>query len=180
MSQWWLGDTSSWLYRVAAREMRGLTGFDQVALFRFTAQGTAEVLAASTANSAPASTPAPAPIRYARNQPRLIADIDAPTVPIIGTPPLDLSLSALAAASPSEIASLRTFGASAAFLVPIMRRDQTRGLLACHHPAPQRPSFATRAACALFGEFLSFLLEQAEHDHPAPHPSPPQKKFRTR
>ncbi|MDE2405932.1 MAG: GAF domain-containing protein [Sphingomonadales bacterium] len=163
---------------LAARMMRGLTGFDRVKVYRFEPDGGGEVVAESAAGGIdsfrglhfPASDiPAQARALYARNLLRIISDIDDPTVPIVPAQgpdgnPLDLSMSGLRAVSPIHIEYLRNMGVKASLSVSIMRRGKLWGLIACHHYAPLVLAYPVRTACELFGEFFSFLLEQAEDE----------------
>ena len=162
------------LCKLAARQLRGLTGFDRVMVYRFEHDGAGEVIAESKSASIdgflgmhfPASDiPAQARRLYARNILRIITDVDDPTVPIMPAldpngDPLDLSMSGLRAVSPIHIEYLRNMGVKASMSVSIMREGQLWGLMACHHYEPLRLDYAVRTACELFGEFMSFLLEQ--------------------
>lgn len=160
----------------AARQLRGLTGFDRVMVYRFEPGGAGEVVAESINGQVdsfrglhfPASDiPAQARRLYARNILRIISDVDDPTVPIVpaagpGGNPLDLSMSGLRAVSPIHIEYLRNMGVKASMSVSIMRRGELWGLMACHHHAPLHLNYSVRTAAELFGEFLAFLLEQVD------------------
>ena len=83
-------------YRVAAREMRALTGFDRVMIYRFDPDGSGEVIAeAARAGLEPylglhypaSDIPQQARLLYRRNWLRIIPDITAAPSPI--TPALD-------------------------------------------------------------------------------------------
>jgi len=103
-------------YRVAAREMRGLTGFDRVMVYRFDHDGSGEVIAESARGGLesylglhyPASDiPRQARILYERNWLRIIPDISARSAAVepglIDGRPLDLSMSVLRSVSPIHI-----------------------------------------------------------------------------
>ncbi|HEY0957639.1 MAG TPA: HWE histidine kinase domain-containing protein [Novosphingobium sp.] len=166
------------LCEIAARQLRGLTGFDRVMVYRFAPDGAGEVIAENRGSRIdsfkgqhfPASDiPAQARALYARNMLRIIADVDDPTVPIVPTvnprgEPLDLSMSGLRAVSPIHIEYLGNMGVKASMSVSIMRRGKLWGLMACHHYTPLRLSYSIRTAAELFGEFFSFLLDQSEVD----------------
>lgn len=166
------------LCNAAARQLRGLTGFDRVMVYRFGADGAGEVIAESRRNAIdsfkgqhfPASDiPAQARALYSRNMLRIISDVDDPTVEIVPTfnpngEPLDLSMSGLRAVSPIHIEYLKNMGIKASMSVSIMRRGKLWGLMACHHYTPLRLSYSVRTAAELFGEFFSYLLDQTEVD----------------
>jgi light-regulated signal transduction histidine kinase (bacteriophytochrome)/CheY-like chemotaxis protein len=164
------------LCHLAARQLRGLTGFDRVMVYRFEHDGAGEVVAESRNGRVdsflglhfPASDiPAQARRLYTRNMLRIISDVDDPTVPILPAAnpsgaALDLSMSGLRAVSPIHIEYLRNMGVKASMSVSILRNGELWGLMACHHYSPLRLDYAVRTACELFGEFMSFLLEQTE------------------
>ncbi|WP_423140800.1 HWE histidine kinase domain-containing protein [Parablastomonas sp. CN1-191] len=171
-------DSVEGLCAAAARQMRALTGFDRVMVYRFEPSGAGEVVAESTAGDHgsymgmhfPASDiPAQARALYARNLLRIISDVDDPTVPVIPAvnpdgDPLDLSMSGLRAVSPIHIEYLRNMGVGASMSVSIMRRGKLWGLIACHHYGPLKLAYSLRTACELFGEFFAYLLEQVDVD----------------
>ncbi len=144
-------------YRVAAREMRGLTGFDRVMVYRFAHDGSGEVIAESARGGLesylglhyPASDiPRQARILYERNWLRIIPDISATPAAVepglIAGRPLDLSMSVLRSVSPIHIEYLQNMGVGASMSVSILRDGKLWGLFACHHyGAAQR---AVRAA----------------------------------
>ncbi len=168
-------------HRVAAREMRALTGFDRVMVYRFDHDGSGEVVAESAASGLesylglryPASDiPQQARVLYERNWLRLIADINAVPSPIeppldAAGRPLDLSKSVLRSVSPIHVEYLRNMGVSASMSVSILQDGKLWGLFACHHYAPHRVSFARRTAAELFGQMFSLLLENRERERDA-------------
>ena len=165
-------------YRMAAREMRALTAFDRVMVYRFDQDGSGEVIAESARGDLgsylgqryPASDiPRQARVLYERNWLRLIADINAPASAIEPAldqtgHPLDLSRSVLRSVSPIHVEYLRNMGVSASMSVSILRDGKLWGLFACHHYAPHRVSFGRRTAAELFGQMFSFLMENRERE----------------
>ncbi|WP_165251917.1 ATP-binding protein [Paludisphaera soli] len=156
--------------RVAAMETRSLTGFERVLVYRFDADWHGEVCAEDAAEGLvplmglhfPASDiPEQARRLYHENPSRLIADVDAPAVPIVAAPgpdadrPLDLSLAALRAVSPMHIQYLRNMGARTSMSFSLMRDGRLWGLLSCmHYSEPRYVPPAVRNAC----EFLAALV----------------------
>jgi light-regulated signal transduction histidine kinase (bacteriophytochrome) len=166
-------------YRMAARELRAMTEFDRVMVYRFDDDGSGEVVAESTRTDLgsylglryPASDiPRQARILYERNWLRLIADVNAvpsriePPLDAAGQP-LDLSRSVLRSVSPIHVEYLRNMGVSASMSVSILRDGKLWGLFACHHYAPHRVSFGRRTAAELFGQMFSFLMENREREN---------------
>lgn len=165
-------------YRMAARELRAMTEFDRVMVYRFDHDGSGEVIAESARSDLepylglryPASDiPRQARILYEKNWLRLIADIDdtpsriEPALDCSGQL-LDLSRSVLRSVSPIHVEYLRNIGVSASMSVSILRDGKLWGLFACHHYAPHRVSFGRRTAAELFGQMFSFLMENRERE----------------
>ena len=162
--------------REGARQVHALTGFDRVMVYRFDAAGSGEVVAEALRSGLdsflglnyPASdVPAQARVLYLRSVFRIIADIDAPAVPIIPTvdllgEPFDQSLSILRAVSPIHLEYLRNMGVQASMSISIIVDGKLWGLFACHHYAPRLPGFALRSAAELFGRMFSMMLESRE------------------
>lgn len=164
-------------YRVAAREMRRLTGFDRVMIYRFDHDGSGEVIAESVRGGLdsylglhyPASDiPRQARILYERNWLRIIPDVSAIPVAIepaiLAGQPLDLSMSILRSVSPIHIEYLRNMGIGASMSVSILRDGKLWGLFACHHCVPHTVPFERRTAAELFGQMYSLLMESRERD----------------
>jgi light-regulated signal transduction histidine kinase (bacteriophytochrome)/CheY-like chemotaxis protein len=164
------------LSRIAARELRALTGFDRVMVYRFAPDGSGEVIAESATSGLesflglhyPASDiPRQARVLYERNWLRIIPDTEAQPRPVDSTPEcrgriLDLSQSVLRSVSPIHIEYLRNMGVRASMSVSVLREGRLWGLLACHHYAPLHVSFERRTAAELFGQMFSLLMENRE------------------
>src|SRR6185312_15068666 len=163
-------------FREGARQVRALTGFDRVMVYRFDEVGAGEVVAESVRPGVdsflglhyPASDiPAQARQLYLRNIFRVIADVDAVPVPILPAldakgQALDQSLSVLRAVSPIHIEYLKNMGVAASLSISIIVEGRLWGLFACHHYEPRLPSFSYRTAAELFGQVFSLMLESRE------------------
>ncbi|WP_412759893.1 HWE histidine kinase domain-containing protein [Methylobacterium litchii] len=166
------------LCREAARQMRALTGFDRVMVYRFAPDESGEVIAEAVRSGLdrylglhyPASDiPKQARALYERNWLRIIADVDAPAIPVVPArdptgEPLDLSLSTLRTVSPIHLEYLRNMGVAASLSVSIMRGGRLWGLFACHHTEPRHISLERRTAAELFGQMFSWILESRERE----------------
>ncbi|MGY4801880.1 HWE histidine kinase domain-containing protein [Teichococcus aerofrigidensis] len=171
-------DSFEALCREAVRQIRGLTGFHRVMLYRFDHDGAGEVIAESAASFLssfmglhfPASDiPRQARRLYERNWLRLIGDTEAPSVPVLPLldsrgAPLDLSLSLLRSVSPIHVEYLRNMGVRASMSVSVLRKGRLWGLIACHHNEPLRVPFERRTAAELFGQIFSLMLESCERE----------------
>lgn len=176
-------------YRVAAREMRGLTGFDRVMIYRFDHDGSGEVIAEAARGGLesylglhyPASDiPKQARILYERNWLRIIPDIGARPSPVepqldAAGQPLDLSMSILRSVSPIHIEYLQNMGVGASMSVSILREGKLWGLFACHHYGAHIVPFERRTAAELFGQMFSLLMESRERDGEASYESRARK-----
>ena len=163
-------------YRVAAREMRALTGFDRVMIYRFDQDDSGEVIAESARSGLesylglhyPASDiPHQARRLYERNWLRIIPDIHATPSPIEPAVtghggPFDLSMSVLRSVSPIHIEYLNNMGVRASMSVSILRDGKLWGLFACHHYEPRLIGFGSRTAAELFGQMFSLMMETRE------------------
>lgn len=163
-------------FNEGARQVRALTGFDRVMVYRFAQDGSGEVVA-ETAKPGIGSflglhypaTDIPAQARelYKRNLLRIITDVNAVPVPIMpqrdeSGEPLDLSLSMLRAVSPIHIEYLKNMGVQASMSISILVEGRLWGLFACHHYSPRFPSFERRSVAELFAQMFSMRLESRE------------------
>ena len=160
-------------HRDAARQVRALTGFDRIMIYRFLADGAGEVIAEVAKAGAesflglhyPASDiPTQARALYLKNSFRIIADVSATTSPLISADagsvePLDLSLALTRAVSAIHIEYLRNMGVAASLSISIIVEGRLWGLIACHHDTARLPTFVTRTAAELFGQMYSMGLE---------------------
>ncbi|TXS55540.1 ATP-binding protein [Streptomyces sp. t39] len=160
--------------RIAAHEMRALTGFDRVVVYRFDGEdGPGEVIAEDVCDAwepwlglwFPATDIPPQARRlYRENWIRAIADVDDPTVglhpavrPATGAP-LDLSQSALRTVSEFHLEYLRNIGVRSSMSVSVLLEGRLWGLIACHGAAPLRLAPEVRSACEMFGSAFSMQL----------------------
>ena len=172
-------DTESF-YREGARQVRALTGFDRVMIYRFDKDGSGEVVAEAARSGIgsflgmhyPASDiPKQARKLYQRNLLRMIVDVEADVVPIIPAKdatgaPLDLSLSVLRSVSPIHIEYLKNMGVTASMSISLLVDGKFWGLVACHHySGPRCPSFERRAVCELFAQMFSMRIESRQRQH---------------
>ena len=162
---------------MAVHELRELTGFDRVMLYRFDRDDHGEVLHEEKVPElepfrglhypAP-DIPAPARALYVLNGVRAIADVQAPAVPIVPpcsvdtAAPLDLSLSSLRSVSPVHVEYLSNMGVRASMSISLTRGPRLWGLLACHHRTPRFVPFVVRNACELLGRFIALQMDDLE------------------
>jgi chemotaxis family two-component system sensor kinase Cph1 len=162
----------------AAIEVRELTGFDRVMVYRFDADWHGEVIAEAKREDLeeflglhyPASDiPEQARRLYALSTLRIITDVDyvpAPLMPLLNPQtqaPLDLSLATLRSVSPVHCEYLRNMGVRASMSISLLRDGQLWGLIACHHYAPRFVPYEVRLAAEFLGRSLSWQVAAKEH-----------------
>jgi chemotaxis family two-component system sensor kinase Cph1 len=162
----------------AAIEVRNLTGFDRVMVYRFDADWHGEVIAEAKREGLeeflglhyPASDiPEQARRLYTLSTLRIIVDVDyqpAPLVPQLNPvtkAPVDLSLATLRSVSPIHCEYLRNMGVHASMSISLLRDAKLWGLIACHHYAQRFVPYEVRLASELLGRSLSWQVSSKEH-----------------
>ena len=173
--------TAERLSEIAAEEVRAITGFDRVMVYRFDADWNGEVVAEARRDDLgsflgqhyPASDiPAQARTLYTINWLRLIADVDyvpSPIEPALARP-LDLSWSVLRSVSPIHVEYMRNMKVTASMSVSLVIDGKLAGLIACHHyTGPRHVSYAVRETCEYLGQSLSWHLRMVEGADAARH-----------
>ncbi len=150
-----------------ASEVRRLSGFERVMVYRFDPEWNGEVIAEAKGASPvsyyglrfPANDIPPQVRKLLLACPvRMIADADAAAVPIIsqaggfGGRSLDLTRSVLRSSSPVRLEYLRNMDVRSTMTISIIVEKQLWGMIACHHPAPHRIDHSIRSVCELIGQ----------------------------
>ncbi len=163
----------------AAAEVKRLTGYDRVMVYRFHPDEHGEVVAEEREPGLepylglhyPASDiPRQARKLYLLNHLRVIVDVDYEPAPLLGhlqdagRSPLNMSLAGLRSVSPFHLAYLRNMGVQGTLTISLMRGTRLWGMVTCHHRTPKRVGAQLRAACRLLGQMFS-LLVLAKEDH---------------
>lgn len=165
------------LFQSLAEEVRHLTGYDRVMVYRFmpdqhgVVEGEAlrDGLESYFGLHYPASDIPPQARRlYTLNLIRVIADLSATAVPLeppecpLTGRPLDLTYSSFRSVSPIHIEYLRNMGVAASMSISILNEGQLWGLIACHHYQPRNLSLEIRAACELLGSLAGSYVVTRE------------------
>jgi light-regulated signal transduction histidine kinase (bacteriophytochrome)/ActR/RegA family two-component response regulator/HPt (histidine-containing phosphotransfer) domain-containing protein len=163
--------STSGLFAIATAELRRLTGFDRVLVYRFDADHHGEVIAESCCPELKAllglhfpavDIPPQARAIFARVGLRVISDSFAPPIKLLAgsdtAPSPDLSLTLLRTPSPCHLEYLRNFGSHATATIPITVDGGLWGLLACHHSVASHVPPAVRALCELLGVVTSLMV----------------------
>ncbi len=165
-------NVSSFL-QAATEEVRAVTGFDRVMVYRFAPDESGAVISEAKDEALepylrhhyPASDiPKQARELYLRNRMRLIPDAHYKPAPI--TPelnpltgrPLDLTFSVLRSVSPIHLEYLANMGVAASMSLSLVIEGKLWGLIACHHRKPRQIPLAVRGVCELFAQMISLQL----------------------
>ncbi|MDJ0658387.1 MAG: ATP-binding protein [Crocosphaera sp.] len=150
-----------------AHEIRYITGFDRVMVYRFKEDNSGVVIAEEKPPSLnpfldlhfPATDiPPGAREFYYQNLLQLISNVNAKPVPIIPdrnsqtNKPLNLSLSFLRSFSPCHIEYLKNMGVSASMSLGLIKDNKLWGIIACHHYSPKYISYEVRKICEFLAE----------------------------
>ncbi|MGL6344280.1 MAG: GAF domain-containing protein, partial [Waterburya sp.] len=168
------------LCQAIAQEIKKLTEFDRIMVYRLDEEGSGTVIA-EVANSElepflglryPATDiPKQAKYLYSLNYLRLIPDATYKPVELIPqlnpltNQPLDLSMSVLRSVSPLHTEYLANMGVSASMSISLLKNKQLWGLIACHHNTPKQLPYEIRTVCEFIGQVVSFELAAKEDHH---------------
>jgi chemotaxis family two-component system sensor kinase Cph1 len=165
------------LSKLAAHQVRMVTGFGRVMVYQFDRDGHGHVMAESKEDGYhsymgqrfPASDiPAQARELYALSRIRLIQDANyAPSPLVPGENPVtgarnDLSFAALRSVSPVHLQYMRNMGTLASMSVSLMVKGKLWGLISCHNETPCPLPFEKRTACEQLGQVLALCIESRE------------------
>lgn len=168
------------LAHVLANEVKAITGFDRVMIYRFEADDHGIVIAEAKEAQLESylglhypATDIPAPARHLfhRNWVRHIPDINYTLVPLqplynpLTNHPLDLSCSVLRGVSTYHIEYLQNMGVAGSLTISLIDDQRLWGLIACHHYSPRLVDYETRKTCEFIGQFASIeLVRQQERE----------------
>ncbi|WP_336517896.1 ATP-binding protein [Pollutibacter soli] len=156
-----------------AANIRNITGYDRVMIYRFDAEYNGEVYAESRRDDLEpflglhyphTDIPAQARELYLKNLVRIITDMNYSPVPIytIDDSPdknLDLSYSILRSVSPIHVQYLQNMGVGATLTISLVHNQKLWGLIACHHYSPKNISFEVKIAAQLQGHFITSQID---------------------
>jgi two-component system, chemotaxis family, sensor kinase Cph1 len=165
---------------IAASEVRRITGFDRVKVYRFSADWSGQVIAEDRKPDVPSlldfhfpSSDIPAQSRalYTVNPVRIIPDFSYRPSPLVpdhnpaAGGPIDLSFAVLRSVSPTHVEYMINMGMHGAMSISIVRDGRLWGMISCHNVRPHFVSYEVRQACELIAKVLTWhiaVLEEAE------------------
>ncbi|MEM6967435.1 MAG: ATP-binding protein, partial [Bacteroidota bacterium] len=159
------------LFQIVAREVKSVTGYDRVMVYRFDENYNGAVIAEAKEDhlspflglNYPASDiPKQARQLYFTNRIRIIGDVNGevalmePPLHPATSRPLDMSRCAARGSSPVHLEYLRNMGVHASLSVAIIEDEKLWGLIACHHYADKkRLHYRTRNLVRFMGQIIS-------------------------
>ena len=164
------------LCQSVADDMRDITGYDRVMIYRFDNQYNGEVYAESVGrNIEPflglhyphTDIPVQARELYLKNLMRLIVDVNYKPIPVYtidrgDKKTLDMSYSGLRSVSPIHIQYLQNMGVGATLTISLIHEQKLWGLIACHHYSPKYLNSKTKVSAKLQGHFLTSQIKARE------------------
>lgn len=160
--------------QVAVRQVRALTGFDRVAVYRFAPDDSGEVIAEDVREDLPpwlgmhypaTDIPKQARAMYLKNWLRFIPDaayVPTPLVPAkhpASNRPPDMTHAVLRSVSPIHIEYLHNMGTAATMTISLVEDGRLWGMITCHHQTPHLVSYELRDLCQFLGKTMSALLK---------------------
>jgi chemotaxis family two-component system sensor kinase Cph1 len=165
------------LAETAAREVRRLTRFDRVVIYRFADDGSGEVVAECGVSELPpylglrfpeSDIPRQARELYLRGWIRAIPDaryVPSALVPTLRPDtqtPLDLTRTALRSISPMHLAYLASMGVQASLSASLIVEGRLWGLISCGHGVPTPLPAALRSTCETIARMMSSQIAALE------------------
>ncbi|MEI6329688.1 MAG: ATP-binding protein [Pseudanabaena sp. ELA645] len=160
---------------LVVQEMRELTGFDRVMIYRFNEGGDGTVIAESKQDDLEpflgmhypdSDIPKQAKYLYTLNWLRLISDVSYQPIGLVSNSEtrLDMSYCGLRAVSPLHIEYLKNMGVVASMSVSLIQQQKLWGLIACHHHTPKLVPYEIRTVCEFLGQLMSTELATKENN----------------
>ena len=170
-------ETLSEAARIAAHEIRALTGFESILVYRFDTDWNGEAIAedmlpdwtrALIGLRFPASDiPAQARALYTKAKSRFVIDRDCVPVPLLSAPtggnaPIDLSFAQNRTLSPIHLEYQRNLGVNGSMSISILVEGRLWGLMIGHHRQPHYVAPETRAAATVLTDAFAMRVQAIE------------------
>ena len=153
---------------IIVKEVRKVTEFDRVMLYRFDEDDHGVVIAEEKRDDMESylglhypqsDIPRPARKLLSSNWIRLIPDAKAEAVGMyssnpVDKKPLDLTHSILRSASPCHLEYLHNMGVGSSLTISLIKEGKLWGLIACHHKTPKYVPYELRKACEFLGRVV--------------------------
>jgi two-component system, chemotaxis family, sensor kinase Cph1 len=155
--------------RLVVAQIRQITAFDRVMLYKFDDDGHGAVIAEDKAiemesyldlHFPSSDIPPLARSRFIANRVRVIPDIHNEAVDMVPAQnpltelPTDLTLAMLSSVDPCHTEYLQNMGLGASLTISLVKDGQLWGLIACHHRTPKLLPYELRQACEFLGQVI--------------------------
>lgn len=171
------GETLDQICQILVGEVRKITGFDRVMLYKFDDDNHGYVIAEEKLDSLESylglhypslDIPSCARQMFISNYIRTIPDSYAQPIeilpfnnPIIGSP-IDLTNSMLRTPAACHIQYLKNMGVGASLTISLIKDQKLWGLIACHHQTKKYLPYEIRSACEILGQMTALELTNKE------------------
>ncbi|MBD2504757.1 sensor histidine kinase [Anabaena azotica] len=155
--------------QIIVQEVRKVTDFDRVMLYKFDDDGHGSVIAEDKLDNLEpylglhypeSDIPKPARKLFTSNSIRVIPNAHAqavqmiPSVNPVSDRPVDLTNSILRSAATCHLEYLHNMGVGASLTISLIKDNKLWGLIACHHQTPKLISYELRKACEFLGRVI--------------------------
>jgi chemotaxis family two-component system sensor kinase Cph1 len=173
------GASLNQFFQMIVTEVRKVTGFDRVMLYRFDQDGHGEVMAEDKIaelesymglHFPESDIPAPARKMFVSNWIRTIPDATAepvdlyPEINPVTNLPTDLIQSILRSPYPCHLKYLENMGVGSSLTISLMKDQKLWGLIACHHRTPRQIPYELRKACEFLGRMIFSEIANREEE----------------
>ncbi|HEY9881205.1 MAG TPA: GAF domain-containing protein, partial [Leptolyngbyaceae cyanobacterium] len=165
--------------QIIVHEVRKVTGFDRVMLYKFDDDGHGEVMAEEQLDDMESylglhfpesDVPQPARKMFLSNWIRVIPDAKAEPVSLfpaqnpVTNQPTDLIMSILRQPYACHTEYLDHMGVGASLTISLMKDQKLWGLIACHHKTPKYVPYELRKACEFLGRVIFSEISTREEE----------------
>ncbi|MBM0741612.1 GAF domain-containing protein [Phormidium sp. CLA17] len=167
--------TLSELCDLIVKEVRQITGFDRVMVYRFNQDGDGTVIAEDKKANLETflglyypdtDIPQRAKHLYRLNWLRLLPDVNCQPSLLTGSQvadaKLDMSHCVLRSLSPCHIQYLQNMKVGASMSISLIQQQRLWGMIACHHNTPKFVPYEIRTICEFLGQLMSTELSVKE------------------
>ncbi len=163
------------LCNLIVKEVRQITGFDRVMIYRFNENGDGTVIAEDKQADLEAflglyypdtDIPQQAKHLYILNWLRLLPDVNYQPSGLLTSlqpaAPIDMSHCVLRSMSPCHIKYLQNMGVGASMCISLIQEQRLWGMITCHHNTPKFVPYEIRTICEFLGQLMSTELSVKE------------------
>ncbi len=167
------------LCQIVVKEIRKITGFDRVMIYKFHPDDSGEVIAEDKgedieaflglhypAYDVPQVARAVFSVKFVRTIPNINSQIVelVPQFNPLTNEPLDLTFSILRGVSRCHVKYLDNMGVMASMSISLVKEGKLWGLIVCHHKSIKYISYDQRVVCEFLGQIMSIHIPLREQN----------------